>query len=62
MKPNSTDKYTYPIGNRITYFRKLKGISVNKLANLAGISQSYLRNIEKENNFQVIPTIVTSTF
>lgn len=31
---------------RITFFRNQKGITVNKLANLAGISQSYLRDIE----------------
>lgn len=34
------------IGKRITYFRTAKNYSVNKLANLAGISQSYLRDIE----------------
>lgn len=34
------------IGNRIKYFREQKGITVNKLANIAGISQSYLREIE----------------
>lgn len=37
------------IGKRIAYFRTKKGYSVNKLANLAGISQSYLRDIELEN-------------
>ena len=34
------------IGKRIAYFRKQKGYSVNKLANLSGVSQSYLRDIE----------------
>lgn len=34
------------ISRRITYFRTLKGYSVNKLANLSGISQSYLREVE----------------
>jgi len=34
------------IGKRIAYFRTGKGYSVNKLANLAGVSQSYLREIE----------------
>ena len=40
------------IGERIAYFRSAKGITVNKLANLSGISQSYLRDIElgKYNN------------
>lgn len=37
------------IGERITFFRTKKGITVNKLANLSGISQSYLRDIELGN-------------
>lgn len=45
------------IGNRITYFRTQKGYSVNKLANLAGISQSYLRDIELENKNPTIEII-----
>lgn len=36
-------------GKRITYFRTQKNYSVNKLANLAGISQSYLRDVELGN-------------
>ena len=34
------------VGKRITWFREKKGITVNKLANEAGISQSYLREME----------------
>lgn len=34
------------VGERIKYFREQKNITVNKLANLSGISQSYLREIE----------------
>lgn len=37
------------LNKRITFFRNQKGITVNKLANLAGISQSYLRDIELGN-------------
>lgn len=37
------------IGKRIEFFRTGKGYSVNKLANLAGVSQSYLREIEPGN-------------
>ncbi|MGN0406937.1 MAG: helix-turn-helix domain-containing protein [Bacteroides sp.] len=37
------------VGERIKYFRTCKGYTVNKLANLAGISQSYLRDIELGN-------------
>ncbi|MGN0179955.1 MAG: helix-turn-helix domain-containing protein [Monoglobaceae bacterium] len=37
------------IGKRITDLREKKNISTNKLANLAGISQSYLRDIEFGN-------------
>lgn len=34
------------IAARIKFFREQKGYTVNKLANLAGISQSYLRAVE----------------
>ena len=37
------------IGERIAFFRTSKGYTVNKLANLAGVSQSYLREIELGN-------------
>ena len=33
-------------GKRISFFREAKGYSVNKLATLSGISQSYLRDVE----------------
>ena len=34
------------IGKRIAFFRDRKGYTVNKLANLSGVSQSYLREVE----------------
>ncbi len=34
------------ISAHITFLREQKGITVNKLANLAGISQSFLREVE----------------
>ena len=34
------------VGKRIAYFRTAKHYTVNKLATLAGISQSYLRDIK----------------
>lgn len=34
------------IGSKIAYFRNKKNYTVNKLATLAGISQSYLRDVE----------------
>lgn len=37
------------VGARIRELRKNKNISTNKLANLAGISQSYLRDVELGN-------------
>ena len=37
------------IGKRIVFFRTSKGYSVNKLANLSGVSQSYLREVELGN-------------
>lgn len=37
------------VGSRITQLRTEKGISVNKLAHISGVSQSYLRDIELGN-------------
>lgn len=34
------------VGKRITELRNKKGITVNKLANISGVSQSFLRDIE----------------
>lgn len=39
----------YHVGERIKYFRLQKNYSVNKLATLAGISQSFLRDVELGN-------------
>lgn len=45
------------VAGRITYFRQLKGITVNRLANLAGISQSFLREIELGNKKPTVETL-----
>lgn len=47
------------VGNRITSLRKDLNLTTNKLANKAGVSQSYLREIElgKKN-----PTVETLTY
>lgn len=37
------------IGKRIAFFRNNKHYTVNKLATIAGISQSYLRDVELGN-------------
>ena len=34
------------VGDRVKFFREKKGITVNKLANISGVSQSYLRDVE----------------
>ncbi len=49
MKKEKKEKFEYPVGERITYFREKKKFSTNKLANLAGVSQSYLRDVELGN-------------
>ena len=36
-------------GNRIVELRKQRNMTTNKLANLSGISQSYLRDVELGN-------------
>ena len=51
------DSFEYPVGERISYFRKKKNISTNKLANLSGISQSYLRDVELGNKNPTIEVI-----
>jgi len=51
------------ISKRITYLRTQKNYSVNKLANLCGISQSYLRDIElgKKNPTIEILSLICNT-
>lgn len=43
------DRETYNVGEKIKYFRLQKHYSVNKLATMAGISQSFLRDVELGN-------------
>jgi transcriptional regulator with XRE-family HTH domain len=45
------------VGERIKYFRTAKGYSVNKLANLSGISQSYVRDVELGNKNPTVEII-----
>lgn len=45
------------VGIRIKELREKRGITVNKLANLAGISQSYLRDVELGNKNPTVETL-----
>ena len=54
---NKHDSYEYPVGDRLRFFREQKHISTNKLANLTGISQSYVREIELGNKNPTIEII-----
>lgn len=45
------------VAQRLIYFREKKGITTNKLANLAGISQSHLREIELGKRSPTIETL-----
>lgn len=47
------------IAARIRFFREQKGYTVNKLANLAGVSQSYLRSIELGDKNPTVETLST---
>ena len=47
----------FDVGGRIKYFRTKRGLTVNGLANLAGISQSYLRDIELGNKTPTVEYI-----
>ena len=42
-------KESFDVSKRITYLRTQKNYSVNKLANAAGIWQSFLRDVELGN-------------
>ena len=45
------------VAQRLIYFREKKGITTNKLANLAGISQSHLREIELGKRSPTVETL-----
>lgn len=45
------------ISARIKFFREQKGYTVNRLANIAGISQSYLRSVELGQKNPTIETL-----
>lgn len=45
------------VGKRVTWFREKKGITVNRLANDAGISQSFVRDIELGNKKPTVETV-----
>lgn len=45
------------VGKRITFLRDKKGISVNKLATLSGVSQSFLRDIELGNKQPTVESL-----
>jgi hypothetical protein len=47
------------VGKRIKQLREMRGVTVNKLANMAGLSQSFLREIELGNK---IPTVETLSY
>lgn len=45
------------ISARIKFFREQKGYTVNRLANIAGISQSYLRSVELGQKNPTVETL-----
>lgn len=45
------------VGERIAALREQKNLSVNKLANMAGISQSFLRDIERGKKNPTVETL-----
>ncbi len=47
----------FDIGERIKFFRMQKGYSINKLALLSGISQSYLRDVELGNKNPTVEVV-----
>lgn len=45
------------VGQRLKSLREMKGLTVNKLANNAGLSQSFLRDIELGNKNPTVETL-----
>ncbi len=45
------------VGQRLKILREMKGLTVNKLANNAGLSQSFLRDIELGNKNPTVETL-----
>jgi transcriptional regulator with XRE-family HTH domain len=45
------------IAGRVKFFREKKGITINKLANIAGVSQSFLREIELSKKKPTVDTL-----
>lgn len=45
------------VAQRLVFLREKKGITTNKLANLAGVSQSHLREIELGKRSPTIETL-----
>lgn len=45
------------VAQRLIFLREKKGITTNKLANLAGISQSHLREIEMGKRSPTVETL-----
>ena len=45
------------VAKRIRFFREKKGLTVNKLANLSGISQSFLRDVELGSKKPTVETV-----
>ena len=46
------------VAKRITFFREKKQLTVNALANLAGISQSFLRDVELDKKQPTVETLI----
>lgn len=42
----SKEEFKYNAGERLSFLRKQRGWSINKLATIAGVSQSHLRDVE----------------
>lgn len=47
------------VAGRLKFFREQKGFTVNRLANQAGISQSYVRDIELGNKNPTVDLLKT---
>lgn len=50
MKITSKEKFTEQLGKKIKYYREIRGLTLEQLANLVGCTGSYIALIEKGKN------------
>lgn len=59
MKTGANKTIGEKVGERVVYLREKKGYTCNALANMAGVSQSFLREIERGSKNPTVLTVLS---